>query len=64
MDKETAFKHEDILDRIELTNIILDEIPIERVPSQHLINTIYFTCLLKNTSLYFFRSRHLFRVLE
>ena len=64
MDKETAFQHADILDRIELTNIILDEIPKERLPSQHLINTIYFTCLLKNTSLYFFRSRHLFRVLE
>ena len=63
MDKETAFQHSDILDRIELTNIILDEAPIERTPSSHLINTIYFTCLLKNTSLFFFRSRHLLRVL-
>ena len=25
MDKETAFQHSEILDRIELTNIILDE---------------------------------------
>ena len=63
IDKETAFQHAEILDRIELTNILLDE-TTDRPPSVHLINSLYFTCLLKNMSLFFFRSRHLFRVLD
>ena len=65
MDKETAFEHSEILERIELVNIILDEQQLsDKKPSAHLLNTIYFTCLLKNISLFFFRSRHLFKVLD
>ena len=52
--------HETILDRIELSNLILDNLS----PGLPFLSSLYFTVLVRHTSLFFFRTRHLLTVLN
>lgn len=50
IDRETSLKPHEFIDRIELSNIILDNC----APDHKFIASLYFTCLVRHTSLFFF----------
>ena len=58
---------------IDLTNVILDHLDFTKdYQSEHggsnlvndVVQALYYNVILKSTSLFFFRSRHLLRILE
>ena len=63
----------DPIEMIDLTNVILDNLDLQKdYQSEHggsnlvdeVVQALYFNVILKSTSLFFFRSRHLLKVLE
>lgn len=61
LDRESGFSQVQILDRIELSNILIDELPKLQ---DDLVNSLYFTCFLKNMSLSFFKIEQLMKILS
>jgi hypothetical protein len=60
IDRETGLTPVEIVERIELSNIVFDNIN----PNQMFMASLYFSCLIRHTSLFFFKSRHLHEVLN
>lgn len=60
IDRDTGLKPLEIVERIELSNTIMDNTSL----SNQFLASLYFTCLVRHTSLFFFKSKHLHTVLH